>query len=47
MSTGSVNPPGIKFSLNSGIRCPPVTGGENTFLRGVQSSKPCFIVTST
>ena len=38
---------GIKSSLNSGIRCLPVTGVENTFLRGMQSSESSFIVTST
>jgi hypothetical protein len=38
---------GIKSSLNSGIRCAPVTGVKNPFLRGMQSSEPSVIVTST
>ena len=38
---------GIKSSLNSGIRCEPVIGVENPFLRGMQSSEPSFILTST
>jgi hypothetical protein len=38
---------GIKSSLNSGIRCAPVTGVENPFLCGMQSSEPSFILTST
>ena len=37
----------IKSSLNSGIRCLAVTGIENPFLRGMQSSEPSVIVTST
>jgi hypothetical protein len=38
---------GVKSSLNSGIRCAPVTGVENPFLCGMQSSEPSFILTST
>ena len=38
---------GIKSSLDSGIRCAPVTGVEKPFLRGIQSSEPSFILTST
>jgi hypothetical protein len=38
---------GTQLPLNSGIRCAPVTGVENPFLRGMQSSEPSFILTST
>ena len=38
---------GIKYSLNRGIGCAPVTSVENTFLCGMQSSESSFIVTST
>jgi hypothetical protein len=33
--------------LDSGTRSAPVTGVENPFFRGMQSSKPYFIVTHT
>jgi hypothetical protein len=38
---------GIKSSLNSGIRCLPVTGVENPFLLGMQSSELSAILRST
>jgi hypothetical protein len=39
--------PGHQIPLNSGIRYPSVTSVENTFLCGMQSSEPSFILTST